>query len=107
LRAAPSYLLYWMIVARQARGNFALDRSIEHAHALRKPLVVFGGPLSAHQAFARVMRSEQWTKRPIAGKPATGAREGYRLSAGWATTCAPSLSARLRAFQPPAVPRYA
>jgi deoxyribodipyrimidine photo-lyase len=35
------YVLYWMIAARRARSNFALDRAIEHARALGRPLLVF------------------------------------------------------------------
>ena len=35
------YILYWMIAARRTRWNFALDRAVEHARALGKPLVVF------------------------------------------------------------------
>ena len=34
--ASPGrYVLYWMIAARRARSNFALDRAIEHARAPR------------------------------------------------------------------------
>ncbi len=35
------YVLYWMIAARRATHNFALDRAIEHARALKTGLVVF------------------------------------------------------------------
>ena len=46
LRDAPihsdrDYVLYWMTSFRRARSNFALERAIEHARALKKPLVVF------------------------------------------------------------------
>ncbi len=40
LNANRSYVLYWMTSFRRARSNFALDRAIEHATQLRKPLVV-------------------------------------------------------------------
>lgn len=34
------YVLYWMIAARRTHDNFALDRAIEHAKRLNKPLLV-------------------------------------------------------------------
>ena len=45
LSAAPlrsgDYVLYWMVAARRTRSSFALDRALEHAHALGQPLLVF------------------------------------------------------------------
>ena len=41
LRADADYVLYWMVAFRRTTWNFALDRAIEHARALGKPLVVF------------------------------------------------------------------
>lgn len=35
------YVLYWMTAFRRAVDNFALQRAVEHAKALGKPLVVF------------------------------------------------------------------
>jgi len=40
LRASGKYVLYWMIAARRTHDNFALDRAIEHAQRLNKPLLV-------------------------------------------------------------------
>jgi deoxyribodipyrimidine photo-lyase len=37
---AGSFVLYWMIAARRARHNFGLQRAVERAAALGKPLVV-------------------------------------------------------------------
>jgi deoxyribodipyrimidine photo-lyase len=34
------FVLYWMIAARRLTWNYALDRAIEHARALKRPLVV-------------------------------------------------------------------
>ncbi len=34
LRTDGSYVLYWMIAARRARWNFALDRAVELAREL-------------------------------------------------------------------------
>jgi len=43
--AAPDprgrYVLYWMIAQRRLRHSFALDRAVEHARELDKPLLVF------------------------------------------------------------------
>ncbi len=46
LNAAPcrsdrDFVLYWMIAYRRARYNYALERAIEWAEELRKPLLVF------------------------------------------------------------------
>lgn len=35
-----AFVLYWMTSARRATANFALDRAIEHARTLKRPLVV-------------------------------------------------------------------
>ena len=35
------FILYWMITFRRTRWNFALDRAIEWARELNKPLVIF------------------------------------------------------------------
>ena len=35
------YVLYWMIAQRRLRHNYALDRALERAQALGKPLLVF------------------------------------------------------------------
>lgn len=48
---ARDYVLYWMIAARRTRSNFALDRAIEWAKELGKPLVVFE-PLRAGYRWA-------------------------------------------------------
>ena len=40
MRADGAYVLYWMIANRRAGHNFALQRAVEHARSLRKPLVV-------------------------------------------------------------------
>lgn len=45
------YVLYWMTSARRATMNFALDRAVAHARALRRPLVVLE-PLRAAYPWA-------------------------------------------------------
>jgi deoxyribodipyrimidine photo-lyase len=38
--ASGGYVLYWMTAARRTRFNFGLQRAVEHALELRKPLLV-------------------------------------------------------------------
>jgi deoxyribodipyrimidine photo-lyase len=40
-RSDAAYVLYWMTAARRASWNFALDRAVDWARELRRPLVVF------------------------------------------------------------------
>ncbi len=40
LRPDGEYVLYWMVMNRRPRWNHALDRAIEHAEALGKPLLI-------------------------------------------------------------------
>src|SRR5688572_2678186 len=51
VRADRAYVLYWMIAARRARSSFALQRAVELARELARPLVVFE-PLRAGYAWA-------------------------------------------------------
>ena len=41
VRPEGRYVLYWMVAARRVRHNFALQRAIEQARELGRPLVVF------------------------------------------------------------------
>lgn len=41
IQAERACVLYWMVAFRRTQWNFALDRAIEHARALGKPLLVF------------------------------------------------------------------
>ncbi len=49
LRADGDFVLYWMIAHRRPHWNHALDRAVEHALALRKPLVICEYLRSGHQ----------------------------------------------------------
>jgi len=40
IRGDRPFVLYWMIAARRPRFNFALQRAVEHARVLAKPLIV-------------------------------------------------------------------
>jgi deoxyribodipyrimidine photo-lyase len=63
-RAAGDYVLYWMTATRRLGWSHSLDRALEHAHALGKPLLVFeplnvGYPWASdrfHQAIVDGMR---------------------------------------------------
>ncbi len=41
VRPERAYVLYWMVAARRARANFALERAVELAVELARPLIVF------------------------------------------------------------------
>ena len=41
VQARGAYVLYWMIAARRSKANFALQRALELARQLGKPLLVF------------------------------------------------------------------
>jgi deoxyribodipyrimidine photo-lyase len=41
VRSERAYVLYWMVAARRTRANFALDRAVELAVELARPLIVF------------------------------------------------------------------
>ena len=49
VRISGDYVLYWMIAARRATSNFGLQRAVEHATTLRKPLLVFEALQADHQ----------------------------------------------------------
>lgn len=51
ISGSGEYVLYWMTAFRRTQDNFALDRAIEHARALRSPLVVLE-PVRAGYAWA-------------------------------------------------------
>jgi deoxyribodipyrimidine photo-lyase len=51
IRADRPWVVYWMVAARRLRSNFALQRAVELAMELRRPLVVFE-PLRCGYAWA-------------------------------------------------------
>jgi len=51
LRPDRDFVLYWMLAARRTRWNFGLQRAVEQARELRKPLVVLE-PLNADYRWA-------------------------------------------------------
>jgi deoxyribodipyrimidine photo-lyase len=76
IRPERSYVLYWMIAARRAAWNFALDRALDHAQALRKPLVVFEAlevdyPWASDRLHCFVMQGMHDNLQAFAGSPVT------------------------------------
>jgi len=75
LRPERDFVLYWMIAARRTRWNFGLQRAIERARELRKPLVVLE-PLNADYRWACdrfhrfVIDGMEANHRALRGKPA-------------------------------------
>jgi deoxyribodipyrimidine photo-lyase len=76
IRTDRPYVLYWMIAARRAVWNFALDRAIGHAYALRKPLVVFEAlevdyPWASDRLHCFVIEGMRDNTQAFAGTPVT------------------------------------
>jgi len=70
------YVLYWMIAARRAEWNFALQRGVERAVRLGKPLVVLealraGYAWTSERLHAFVIEGMADNARAFAGTPAT------------------------------------
>ena len=49
VRPGGDYILYWMIATRRTGYNFALQRAVEHAVQLRKPLLVLEALRAGHR----------------------------------------------------------
>ena len=49
IREDGDYVLYWMIAARRTRYNFGLQRAVEHAGHLGKPLIVLEALRAGHR----------------------------------------------------------
>jgi deoxyribodipyrimidine photo-lyase len=76
LRADGEYVLYWMIAARRAGWNFALQRAVEHAVRLGKPLVVLealrsGYRWASERLHAFVIEGMADNARAFEGRPVT------------------------------------
>jgi deoxyribodipyrimidine photo-lyase len=76
IRSERSYVLYWMIAARRAAWNFALDRAVDHARALHKPLVVLEAlevdyPWASDRLHCFVMQGMHDNVQAFAGSPVT------------------------------------
>jgi deoxyribodipyrimidine photo-lyase len=76
LRGDGEFVLYWMIAARRAVWNFALQRAVEHAVRLSKPLVVLealrsGYRWASERLHAFVIEGMADNARAFAGTSAT------------------------------------
>ncbi|MFT3713811.1 MAG: FAD-binding domain-containing protein [Archangium sp.] len=74
IHARRSFVLYWMTSFRRARSNFALDRAIDHARGLGKPLIVLeplrvGYPFASERIHAFVLQGMADTARAFEGSP--------------------------------------
>ncbi|MFN0151081.1 MAG: deoxyribodipyrimidine photolyase [bacterium] len=74
------FVLYWMIAARRARWNYALDRAIEWARELGKPLVVLealrsGYPWASDRLHAFVIAGMADNARAFAGRVSRARRD--------------------------------
>jgi deoxyribodipyrimidine photo-lyase len=69
-----AFVLYWMTSFRRARSNFALDRALDHAKGLGKPLVVLeplrvGYPFASDRLHAFILQGMADTARAFQGTP--------------------------------------
>jgi len=74
VRADGDFVLYWMVASRRTRWNHALDRAIELARRLRRPLLVLEGlrcdyPWATERAHAAVLAGMADNARAFAGSP--------------------------------------
>jgi deoxyribodipyrimidine photo-lyase len=74
LRPDGGFVLYWMIAHRRVRHNFALERAVEHASALGRPLVVLealrcGYRWASDRLHAFVLAGMADNARRLAGAP--------------------------------------
>jgi deoxyribodipyrimidine photo-lyase len=74
LRQGGQYVLYWMIAQRRTRWNFALDRAVELARELKKPLVIvealrIGYRWASDRLHRFVIQGMAENQRRVASKP--------------------------------------
>lgn len=96
LRRAGDYVLYWMTAARRTRANYGLQRAIEHARALQRPLLILEAlrcdyPWASDRLHAFVLQGMADNTRACAGRaltyypyvePAHGAGRGLLAALG-------------------------
>jgi deoxyribodipyrimidine photo-lyase len=76
VREDGAYVLHWMIAFRRPRCNFALQRAVEHARVLNKPLVVLEAlraryPWASERLHAFVLQGMADNTRAFEGRPVT------------------------------------
>ena len=57
VKVEGKYVLYWMIAARRTRWNFALDRAVELARELDRPLAELTAALRDSSTIASAVSS--------------------------------------------------
>jgi len=70
------FVLYWMVAARRTRSNFALQRAVEWARSLKRPLVVLealrvGDPGASDRFHAFILQGMADNAERLAGSAAT------------------------------------
>lgn len=73
-RPERDYVLYWMTAFRRTRWNFSIDRAVEHARELGRPLVVFealraGYPWASDRFHAFVIEGMRDNASRLSGSP--------------------------------------
>ncbi len=76
VRQDGAYVLHWMVVFRRAGWNFALQRAVEHARVLKKPLVVLEAlraryPWASERLHTFVLQGMADNARAFEGRPVT------------------------------------
>jgi deoxyribodipyrimidine photo-lyase len=76
VRADGEFVLYWMTSYRRTRSNFSLERAVDWARTLRKPLVVLealrcGYPWASDRLHAFVIQGMADNARRLEAKPVT------------------------------------
>ena len=91
VRGDGEYVLYWMIATRRARWNFALDRAVEWAPELGKPLLVL-----------EALRCDyRWASDRVHRFVLDGMRDNATASAGLGSRLLPVCRARRGSGQGP------
>ncbi len=73
INTSGDYVLYWMISQRRTRWNFALDRAVDRACELKKPLIVFealryGHPWASDRLHRFVLDGMAANQKSLAGR---------------------------------------
>ncbi|HVU89095.1 MAG TPA: deoxyribodipyrimidine photolyase [Pirellulales bacterium] len=74
INARGDYVLYWMIANRRVNWNFALDRAVDHARELKKPLVILealrvGYPWASDRLHRFVLQGMADNQQALARRP--------------------------------------
>lgn len=75
LNPAGDFVLYWMIAFRRRRYNFSLQRAVEWAHEMKKPLLVLEAlrcdyPWASERTHAFILQGMEDNRQAFEGSPA-------------------------------------